>query len=137
MLEDFDWAREKVAYGRERKSLIMTEHDKKITAFHEAGHAITAFYTKSANKLHKATIIPRGSSLGTTQTLPEKEQLHQTFEELQAHIDVCMGGRVAEEIIFGKNQITTGCSSDLSKATEIARAMVMYFGMNQNVFYYN
>ncbi|XP_070712301.1 ATP-dependent zinc metalloprotease YME1L1-like [Pempheris klunzingeri] len=135
MVEDFDWAREKVAFGRERKSLIMSEHDKKITAYHEAGHAIAAFYTKDADKLHKASIIPRGTSLGATQTLPEREQLHQTYNELQAHIDVCLGGRAAEEIIFGINQVTTGCSSDLSKATDIARAMVTVFGMNHNVGY--
>lgn len=129
-LED---ARDKVLMGPERKSRIPDEEANEITAYHEGGHAVVAFYTKESHPLHKVTIIPRGPSLGHTAYMPEKENYHVTKKQLMAMMDTMMGGRAAEELIFGPDKITSGASSDLKQATNIATHMVKEWGMSENV----
>ena len=110
----------------------MSEEDKRLTAYHEGGHALVALYTKHALPLYKATILPRGQALGVTHFLPENDMLSQTKAQLMSSLDVAMGGRVAEELIFGADMVTTGASSDLSSATGIARRMVTQYGMSES-----
>ncbi|XP_049764179.1 ATP-dependent zinc metalloprotease YME1L-like [Schistocerca cancellata] len=125
--------RDKVLMGPERKSRIPDEETNTITAYHEGGHAIVAFYTKDSHPLHKVTIIQRGSSLGHTAYMPEKESYYVTKSQLMAVLDMLMGGRAAEELIFGPDKITSGASSDLKQATSIATSMVKEWGMSTNV----
>lgn len=129
-------SRDKVLMGPERKSRIPDEEANKITAYHEAGHVLVAYYTKDSHPLHKVTIIPRGSSLGHTASIPEKEAYHVTKSQMLATMDTLMGGRVAEELIFGPEKITTGASSDLKKATRMATNMVKDWGMSEKVSAY-
>ncbi|KAG8222991.1 hypothetical protein J437_LFUL000699 [Ladona fulva] len=124
-------ARDKVLMGPERRSRIPDEEANQITAYHEGGHAIVAYYTKEAHPLHKVTIIPRGPSLGHTAYIPEKERYHITKSQLMAMMDTMMGGRAAEELIFGPDKITSGASSDLKQATSIATHMVKQWGMSE------
>lgn len=126
-------ARDKVLMGPERKSRIPDEEANIITAYHEGGHAIVAYFTKDSHPLHKVTIIPRGPSLGHTAYIPEKERYHVTKSQLLAMMDTMMGGRAAEELIFGPDKITSGASSDLKKATAIATHMVKEWGMSEKV----
>ncbi|KAJ3660080.1 hypothetical protein Zmor_004550 [Zophobas morio] len=126
-------ARDKVLMGPERKSRIPDEEANLITAYHEGGHAIVAFYTRDSHPLHKVTIIPRGPSLGHTAYIPEKERYHVTKSQLLATMDVMMGGRAAEELIFGSEKITSGASSDLKQATSIATHMVKDWGMSEKI----
>jgi len=119
--------------GPERKSRIPDDETNKITAYHEGGHALVAHYTKDSNPLHKVTIIPRGQSLGHTSYIPEKEQYHITRSQLMALMDTMMGGRAAEELIFGPDKITSGAASDLKQATAIASHMVKEWGMSDKV----
>ncbi|XP_015919299.2 ATP-dependent zinc metalloprotease YME1L [Parasteatoda tepidariorum] len=126
-------ARDKVLMGPERKSRIPDEEANVITAYHEAGHALVAHYTKDSHPLHKVTIIPRGPSLGHTAYIPEKEHYHVTKSQMLAQLDTLMGGRVAEELIFGSDKITSGASSDLKQATAIATNMVKGWGMSEKV----
>uniref|UniRef100_A0A0K8SB95 AAA+ ATPase domain-containing protein n=1 Tax=Lygus hesperus TaxID=30085 RepID=A0A0K8SB95_LYGHE len=126
-------ARDKVLMGPERKSRIPDEETNEITAYHEGGHTIVAYYTKGSHPLHKVTIIPRGPSLGHTAYMPEKESYHVTKKQLLAMMDTMMGGRAAEEIIFGSEKITSGASNDLKQATAIATAMVMDWGMSESM----
>lgn len=126
-----EYARDKVLMGPERKSRLPDEETNAITAYHEGGHAVVAFYTKHSHPLHKVTIIPRGSSLGHTAYIPEKERYHVTKAQLLAMMDTMMGGRAAEEIVFGAEKITSGASSDLLQATSIATHMVREFGMSE------
>lgn len=126
-------ARDKVLMGPERKSRIPDEEANIITAYHEAGHALVAHYTKDSHPLHKVTIIPRGPSLGHTAYIPEKEHYHVTKAQMLAQLDTLMGGRVAEELIFGTEKITSGASSDLKQATSIATNMVKEWGMSDKV----
>ncbi|KAK3106133.1 hypothetical protein FSP39_013405 [Pinctada imbricata] len=125
-----EYARDKVLMGPEKKSRLPDEETNWITAYHEAGHSIVAFYNKNARPIHKVTIIQRGQSLGHTSFIPEKEEYNHTRQELLAQMDVCMGGRVAEEIIYGYEKITTGASSDFKQATSIATSLVKHFGMS-------
>jgi len=126
---DFEEARDKITLGKERKSLMPTPEDKRITAFHEAGHALIRLLSpKDTDPLHKITIMPRGSALGLTHFLPEKEKYHLTKPELIASIESALGGRAAEELVFG--QVTTGASSDFKVATDLARKMVCFYGMS-------
>ncbi len=127
-MRDFESSKDKVLMGAERKSLIITDEEKKITAYHEAGHALLASLVPHADPIHKVTIIPRGMALGTTQQLPTEEKHNWTKEQLEARIAVCMGGRIAEETNF--NQITTGAQNDIEQATEMARKMVCEWGMS-------
>lgn len=126
-------ARDKVLMGPERKTRIPDEEANLITAYHEGGHAIVAHYTKDAIALHKVTIIPRGPSLGHTAYIPVKERYHVTKAQLLASMDTMMGGRAAEELIFGADKVTSGASSDLKQATEIAKHMVRDLGMSEKV----
>lgn len=126
-------ARDKVLMGPERKSRIPDEEANIITAYHEAGHALVAHFTKDSHPLHKVTIIPRGPSLGHTAYIPEKEHYHVTKSQMLAQLDTLMGGRVAEELIFGSEKITSGASSDLKQATAIATNMVKEWGMSERV----
>ncbi|TPX75014.1 hypothetical protein CcCBS67573_g03736 [Chytriomyces confervae] len=132
-LTDLEWAKDRIIMGAERKSAVVTEHAKKLTAYHEGGHALVAMYTPGAMALHKVTVIPRGSALGLTVQLPDGDKTGYTKRELQAMMDVSMGGRAAEELIFGKDEVTTGASSDLEKATQVAKEMICVYGMNEAV----
>ena len=130
-MEDLEQAIDKVLAGPERKSRIITAKDKEVTAYHEVGHALVAFYEKDSDPLHKVTIIPRGMALGITMTLPEEDHLNLTRSQLLARIKVLLGGRISEEIVFG--DITTGAQNDLQKATELLRKMVTQFGMSEKL----
>lgn len=132
-MKHIEWAKDNAIMGRENRSAIITEENKRMTAYHEAGHAIAAMYTKGSEPLHKVTVIPRGSSLGMTVQLPEADKMNHTKEELSAKIDVCLGGRCAEELIYGKNNVTTGSYSDLVKATQIADDMITRYGMSDRI----
>ena len=128
---EFEEAKDKVMMGSERRSMVMTEDEKKLTAYHEAGHAIVTINEKAAHPIHKATIIPRGRALGMVLQLPERDEISQTREQLNAQMAIAMGGRVAEEIIFGDEKVTTGAASDIEQATKRARAMVMRAGLSK------
>merc|ERR1712093_622539 len=129
----FEEAKDKVMMGAERRSMVMSEEEKKLTAYHEAGHAIVTINEKAAYPIHKATIIPRGRALGMVMQLPEKDEVSQTREQLHAQMAIAMGGRVAEEIIFGEDKVTTGAASDIEQATKRARAMVMRAGLSKEL----
>ena len=111
----------------------MTDDDKKLTAYHEAGHALVSINIESSDPIHKATIIPRGRALGMVMRLPERDQISITREKMYANLAVAMGGRIAEEIIFGHDKVTSGASSDIQQATQLARAMVMQYGMSDKL----
>ena len=113
--------------------MVMTEDDKKLTAYHEGGHAIIALNEKASDPIHKATIIPRGRALGVVWTLPERDKYSHTREYLEANISKAMGGRVAEELIFGHDKVTSGASSDIQMATKLAKDMVTRFGMSKEL----
>ena len=130
---EFEEAKDKVMMGAERRSMVMTEDEKKLTAYHEAGHAIVTINEKAAYPIHKATIIPRGRALGMVMQLPEKDEVSQTREQLHAQMSIAMGGRVAEELIFGHDKVTTGAVSDIEQATKRARAMVMRAGLSKEL----
>lgn len=132
-MSDFEEAKDKILMGPERRSMVMTEDEKKLTAYHEAGHAIVSIFTQGSDPIHKATIIPRGRALGMVVRLPEGDRVSITRKALEADLAVAMGGRVAEELIFGHDKVTTGASSDISKATKIARNMVMHWGMSDKM----
>ena len=129
--KDFDEAKDKVLMGNERKSMAMDEKEKKLTAYHEAGHAICSLFTPESDPIHKATIIPRGRALGMVQQLPEKDQYSYSKTKMLSRLVVCMGGRVAEELEFGPEAITSGASSDIAAATNLARSMVTEWGMSE------
>jgi len=132
-MSDIEEAKDKVMMGAERRSMVMTEDDKKLTAYHEGGHAIIALNEKASDPIHKATIIPRGRALGVVWTLPERDKYSHTREYMEANISKAMGGRVAEEIIFGHNKVTSGASSDIQMATKLAKDMVTKFGMSNEL----
>jgi ATP-dependent Zn protease len=131
-MKHLERAREDTQMGRERKSAVLSEETRRLTAYHEGGHAIVSLFTNSSSDLHKATIIPRGQSLGHVSKLPNEENF-TTKEKLMADLDVCMGGRVAEEIIFGPDKVTPGARSDFQQATAIAKSMVTNYGMSEKV----
>lgn len=132
-MEDFETAKDRVMMGAERRSLVMTEDEKKLTAYHEAGHAIVGLHCPEHDPIHKATIIPRGSSLGMVMSLPERDQLSISKTKYESKIAMTMGGKVAEELIFGPENVTSGASSDIQQVTRIARAMVTRFGMSEKL----
>ena len=132
-MDEMEDAKDKVLMGIERKSMVMKDDEKKLTAYHEAGHAIVAVHSKESDPVHKATIIPRGRALGMVMRLPESDRISVSKIKLKADLAVAMGGRIAEEIIFGPSKITTGASSDISMATNIARKMVTEWGMSDKL----
>ncbi|KAJ6340583.1 hypothetical protein OIU77_008361 [Salix suchowensis] len=128
-----EFAKDRILMGTERKTMFISEESKKLTAYHESGHAIVAFNTEGAHPIHKATIMPRGSALGMVTQLPSSDETSISKKQLLARLDVCMGGRVAEELIFGQDHVTTGASSDLHTATELAQYMVSNCGMSDAI----
>ncbi|MBA4014177.1 MAG: cell division protein FtsH [Phenylobacterium sp.] len=130
---DFEDAKDKVMMGAERKSMAMTEDEKRLTAYHEGGHALIALNVPATDPVHKATIIPRGRALGMVMQLPERDQLSMSYEQMTSRLAILMGGRMAEEIIFGKDKITSGASSDIDQATKLARAMVTKWGFSDKL----
>ncbi len=132
-MADFEAAKDKVMMGAERRSMVMTEKEKELTAYHEAGHALLALWEPGNDPLHKVTIIPRGRALGLTMSLPERDKLSQSKKEIEARLVMAFGGRVAEQLIFGEENVTTGASGDIQMATNIARRMVTEFGMSEKL----
>jgi len=132
-MTDLEHAKDKVMMGAERKSMVMTDEEKRLTAYHESGHAIIAFYTPASDPIHKATIIPRGRALGMVMRLPENDRISLSRIKLLADLKVAMGGRIAEELIFGYDKVTTGASSDIRMVTSYARRMVTEWGMSDNL----
>lgn len=132
-MRELEEAKDKVMMGAERRSLVMSEDEKKLTAYHEAGHAIVGIHCPASDPIHKATIIPRGRALGLVMRLPESDRLSMSKEKLEADLAVAYGGRVAEEMIFGKEKVTTGASSDIQMATNIAESMVLRWGLSDKV----
>ncbi|MGI9391864.1 MAG: ATP-dependent zinc metalloprotease FtsH [Boseongicola sp.] len=134
-MEDFENAKDKVMMGAERRSMVMTEDEKKLTAYHEAGHAIVGLNVPQHDPIHKATIIPRGRALGLVLSLPERDQLSVSYTKYKSKIAMAMGGRVAEEMTFGPENVTSGAASDIQQVTKIARAMVTQFGFDTELGY--
>ena len=130
---EFEDAKDKVMMGAERRSMVMTDEEKRLTAYHEGGHAVVAAHMPASDPIHKATIIPRGRALGMVVRLPEGDRISVSREKLEADITVAMGGRIAEEIVFGREKVTSGAASDLKMATQIARSMVTQFGMSDEL----
>ncbi|MBI5314239.1 MAG: cell division protein FtsH, partial [Methylocystis sp.] len=131
--QEFEDARDKIMMGAERRTLVMTDEEKKLTAYHEGGHALVSLNVPGSIPIHKATIIPRGRALGMVQGLPERDQISQSYEQLVAMLAMAMGGRVAEELIFGAAKTTSGAASDIQQATRIARAMVTQLGFSDKL----
>jgi cell division protease FtsH len=132
-MEEFEDAKDKVMMGTERRSMAMTENEKKLTAYHEAGHAVLAILEPDSDPIHKATIIPRGRALGLVMRLPETDRISLSRAKIKADLSVAMGGRIAEELIFGYDRVTTGASSDIRMATDMARRMVTDWGMSDKL----
>ena len=132
-MQEFEDAKDKVMMGTERKSMVMTEDEKKMTAYHEAGHAIVAVHEAASDPIHKATIIPRGRALGMVMRLPERDSYSYHRDKMHANLAVSMGGRVAEELIFGYDKVSSGASSDIQYATSLARDMVTQWGMSEEL----
>ena len=129
-MHEFEDAKDKVMMGVERKSMVMTEDEKKLTAYHEAGHAVVSLHEPASDPIHKATIIPRGRALGMVMRLPERDSYSFHRDKMYANLSVAMGGRVAEELIFGYDKVTSGASGDIQMATDLAKAMVTQWGMS-------
>jgi cell division protease FtsH len=132
-MRDFEDAKDKVLMGAERKSMAMSEEEKRNTAYHEGGHAIVALKMPQADPVHKATIIPRGRALGMVMQLPEGDRYSQNYVQMTSRLAIMMAGRVAEEIIFGKDNVTSGASSDIQAATRLAKAMVTRWGFSDKL----
>jgi cell division protease FtsH len=132
-MQEFEDAKDKVMMGAERRSMVMTDDEKKMTAYHEAGHAIVSVHEAASDPIHKATIIPRGRALGMVMRLPERDSYSYHRDKMHANLSVAMGGRVAEEIIFGHDKVSSGASSDIQYATSLARNMVTQWGMSEKL----
>ena len=132
-MAEFEYAKDKVMMGAERRSMVMTEDEKRLTAYHEAGHALVGLHMDGSDPLHKVTIIPRGRALGVTMSLPERDRYSYSVFELEAKIAMMFGGRVAEELVFGKDKVTTGAGNDIQQATGLARRMVTEFGFSDKL----
>ncbi|MBC6980305.1 ATP-dependent zinc metalloprotease FtsH [Caulobacter sp. 17J80-11] len=132
-MRDFEDAKDKVLMGAERKSMAMNEEEKRLTAYHEGGHAILALSVPNTDPVHKATIIPRGRALGMVMQLPEGDRYSMKYQQMTSRLAILMGGRVAEEIIFGKENVTSGAASDIEQATKLARAMVTRWGFSEEL----
>ncbi len=132
-MSEFEEAKDKVMMGTERRSMVMTEDEKKMTAYHEAGHAVVALHEQASDPIHKATIIPRGRALGMVMRLPERDSYSYHRDKMYANLAVSMGGRVAEEVVFGYDKVSSGASSDIQYATKLARDMVTRWGMSDKL----
>ncbi|HAJ47718.1 MAG TPA: cell division protein FtsH, partial [Alphaproteobacteria bacterium] len=132
-MRELEDAKDRVMMGAERKSMVMTEEEKKLTAYHEAGHALVALYSPASDPIHKATIIPRGRALGLVMRLPERDSYSYAREKMLANLAVSAGGRVAEEVVFGHDKVTSGAVSDIEYSTKLARAMVTRWGMSDKL----
>ena len=130
-MAEFEEAKDKVMMGAERRSMVMSEDEKRLTAYHEAGHALVALHVPKHDPLHKVTIIPRGRAMGVTMSLPESDKYSYSKVELESRLAMAFGGRVAEELVFGPENVTTGAGDDIRKATEWARRMVTEFGFSE------
>ncbi len=131
--QEFEDAKDKVMMGAERRSLVMTDEEKRLTAYHEGGHALIGLIVEGSDPVHKATIIPRGRALGMVMRLPERDNLSVTRQKMKADIAVAMGGRIAEEVVFGHEKVTSGAAMDFKMATQMARAMVTQYGMSDKL----
>jgi cell division protease FtsH len=131
--QDFEDAKDKVMMGAERRSLAMSDEEKKLTAYHEAGHAIVAVKTPGTDPVHKVTIIPRGRALGMVMQLPEGDRYSVKYNQMTAKLAIMMGGRVAEELVFGEDNVTSGAQSDIDQATKLARAMITRWGYSKEL----
>lgn len=136
MLE-FEEAKDKVMMGAERRSMVMTDDEKKATAYHEAGHALVSIHVPHNDPLHKVTIIPRGRALGVTWNLPERDRYTITMKHMKARLALCFGGRIAEQLIYGEDELNTGAANDIQQATQMARAMVTEYGMSEKLGWLN
>ena len=132
-MQEFEDAKDKVLMGAERRSMVMTEDEKRLTAYHEAGHALVGLEMDGCDPLHKVTIIPRGRALGVTMSLPERDRYTYSIYELKAKLAMMFGGRAAEEIIFGKERVTTGAGNDIKEATSLARRMITEYGFSEKL----
>jgi cell division protease FtsH len=132
-MAEFEAAKDKVMMGAERRSMVMTEKDKEETAYHDAGHALVGLYVPGNDPLHKVTIIPRGRALGVTMNLPEADRYSFKFREITAKLAMMFGGRMAEELIYGPENVSTGASNDIQQATNLARRMVTEWGMSEKL----
>ncbi len=132
-MSDFESAKDKVLMGAERRSMVMTEDEKALTAYHEAGHAIVSIYVKGNDPLHKVTIIPRGRAMGVTMSLPERDRYGYKKNEILGRLAMMFGGRIAEELIYGADYVTTGAGNDIHQATDLARRMVTEWGMSERL----
>jgi cell division protease FtsH len=130
---DFEMAKDKIMMGTERRSMVMSDQEKRLTAYHEAGHALVGLLVPGVDPLHKVTIIPRGRALGVTMNLPERDRYSMKKSEIEARLAMMFGGRVAEELIFGRENVTTGASNDIQQATGMARRMVAEWGMSEKL----
>ncbi|MGA1376493.1 MAG: ATP-dependent metalloprotease, partial [Steroidobacteraceae bacterium] len=132
-MDEFERAKDKIMMGAERRSMVMTEDEKKMTAYHEAGHAIVGISVPEHDPVYKVTIIPRGRALGVTQFLPEQDRYSMSKRRIESAIATLFGGRIAEEIIFGVDSVTTGASNDIERATDLARNMVTKWGLSDRL----
>jgi cell division protease FtsH len=132
-MNEFELAKDKIMMGAERKSMVMSEDEKKLTAYHESGHAIVGRLVPEHDPVHKVTIIPRGRALGVTMFLPEDDRYSNNKQRLESQICTLYGGRIAEELIYGKDKVTTGASNDIERATEIAKNMVTKWGLSEKM----
>ena len=132
-MAEFEEAKDKVMMGAERRSMVMTDEEKRLTAYHEAGHAVVALHQPASDPIHKATIIPRGRALGMVMRLPEGDRVSMARDKLFADLRVACGGRIAEEIIFGEEKVTTGASSDIRMVSDVARRMVTEWGLSEKL----
>jgi cell division protease FtsH len=132
-MKEFEEAKDKVMMGAERKSMVMTEEEKRATAYHEAGHALVSLHVEGCDPLHKVTIIPRGRALGVTWNLPERDRYSMSMKQMKARLALCFGGRIAEQLIYGEDSLNTGASNDIQQATDMARSMVMEYGMSEKL----
>ncbi|HET8613584.1 MAG TPA: AAA family ATPase, partial [Sphingomonas sp.] len=132
-MREFEEAKDKVMMGAERKSMVMTEEEKRATAYHEAGHALVSLHVEGCDPLHKVTIIPRGRALGVTWNLPERDRYSMSMQMMKARLALCFGGRIAEQLIYGQDHLNTGASNDIQQATDMARSMVMEYGMSEKL----
>ncbi|MDJ1158236.1 ATP-dependent zinc metalloprotease FtsH [Chelatococcus sp. SYSU_G07232] len=132
-MSEFEDAKDKVMMGAERRTLVMSDEEKRLTAYHEAGHAIVALNVPATDPVHKATIIPRGRALGMVMQLPERDKLSMSYEQMTSRLAIMMGGRVAEELVFGKDKVTSGAASDIQQATKLARMMVTQWGFSDEL----